>query len=509
MTLGNVTPYDEISYPGRPYESTHPDHLGTLGALFGMDPALPEKCRVLELGCGKGGNLLPMAYQYPDSEFVGIDLSRNEIAQGLEQAARFGLRNVSLRQGDIAEVTADWGKFDFIVAHGVYAWVPSTVREAILAIIGANLTPQGIAYVSYNAHPGSHLRDLTRDIMNFHVHDLKDPKQKIAQARAILRFVAEGSDKTSVHGAVLRDQYERVSKMGDEVLFHDDLNEGSRAFLLHEVVADAKRHGLQYLCDASLSRRDLAKYPESVREVLERFPDEEFLARDQFQDFIDGHGFRRTLLCRADIKLQRKLVPDCIARFQLASSARPVEPGIDPAAPGIADFKIESGEIVASDHPLTKAALLALGRAWPAAISYAHLLAQARVMVPQSDQEDIEATTHALFTAVMRGHVTLHLQPPAIVTAVSERPEASLVARKQAEQSNLITNLQHTGVLLEDERVQRLLLLVDGTRDLDQLVAELKSALAGVEARANDPPIDRASVERHLKFLAGLALLVR
>ena len=64
-------------------------------------------------------------------------------------------------------------------------------------------------------------------------------------------------------------------------------------------------------------------------------------------------------------------------------------------------------------------------------------------------------------------------------------------------------------MLLEDERVRQLLILVDGTRDRDQLVADLKSALAGAPEGTDDQPIDQQSVEKQLKFLAGLALLVR
>src|SRR5205085_927919 len=107
-----------------------------------------------------------------------------------------------------------------------------------------------------------------------------DPKAKVEQARAILRFVADGIDKTSVYGAVVHAQLERVLGMHDTVLYHDDLNEISRAFLLHEVVADAAAQGLQYLCDTTLSRQNLAKYSADVRGVLGGFPPEEFLARD-------------------------------------------------------------------------------------------------------------------------------------------------------------------------------------------------------------------------------------
>jgi len=74
--------YDEVPYPGLPLPQTHPSQLATLGFLHGLEPAPVERCRVLELGCGDGGNLIPMALDLPESEFVGIDLSAPAIATG-------------------------------------------------------------------------------------------------------------------------------------------------------------------------------------------------------------------------------------------------------------------------------------------------------------------------------------------------------------------------------------------------------------------------------------------
>ena len=42
-----ATAYDRISYPGYPFGETHPDHIATLGLLFGMSPAPLDCCRVL------------------------------------------------------------------------------------------------------------------------------------------------------------------------------------------------------------------------------------------------------------------------------------------------------------------------------------------------------------------------------------------------------------------------------------------------------------------------------
>src|SRR5437868_9160413 len=75
------TAYDELPYLGAPFDQTHPDHLATLAILFGMTPAPVDRCSVLELGCGDGGNLIPMAFALPQSRFTGIDLAGSAIAR--------------------------------------------------------------------------------------------------------------------------------------------------------------------------------------------------------------------------------------------------------------------------------------------------------------------------------------------------------------------------------------------------------------------------------------------
>src|SRR6516165_7913322 len=152
------TSYDEIPYSNNAFYHTHPDCLATVATLFGMKPAPVQACRVLELGCGRGGNLIPMATSLPTSRFVGIDLSARQIAGGQEAVESLGLTNVELKQLSILDVDSDFGRFDYIICHGVYSWVPAAVQEKILEICAQNLAPSGIAYISYNCYPGWHLR---------------------------------------------------------------------------------------------------------------------------------------------------------------------------------------------------------------------------------------------------------------------------------------------------------------------------------------------------------------
>ncbi|HKD36864.1 MAG TPA: class I SAM-dependent methyltransferase, partial [Pirellulales bacterium] len=71
--------YDRIPYPRHSYAFTHPDRMATLATLHGMSPPPVARCRVLELGCASGSNLIPMAYALPHSEFVGIDSSHRQM----------------------------------------------------------------------------------------------------------------------------------------------------------------------------------------------------------------------------------------------------------------------------------------------------------------------------------------------------------------------------------------------------------------------------------------------
>ncbi|WP_247371960.1 class I SAM-dependent methyltransferase [Bradyrhizobium sp. 18] len=490
-----------------------------MAAVYGMQPAPVERCRVLELGCGVGGNLLPMAFQYPNSEFVGVDLSGVTIERGQNNVATLGLENIKLLHCDIMNVDASFGRFDYIIAHGVYSWVPPAVREKMMMIFKQNLAPQGVCYVSYNAHPFSHMRDMVRDMMRYHTRRLTGMKEKVGQARAILKFLSEGSKANSVHGAIMRDQYNRVLKAPDELLFHDDLDEGAEAFLLHEVVELAGSHGLQYLSDADFSRRNLAGYSEEVRATLQRFPETEFMARDQYQDFIDGNGFRRTLLCHDNVSLSRQTDLDFVTRFYLLSTTSPVDPDACVTDDSAMEFENEDGSRITVTNSLLKAAHLCLGRAWPRALSFDELLDGARVLLGggQAD-DDQKALTEAMFILACSGEVSFLLSRPFLLTEATEHPQASLLARKQAQTGPLVTNLLHQTVQLEDDRTRDFLQLLDGTRTIDQITAEMTEKFGptiqvGQKDRARKPaePLllsTRESVQRSLAMVGKLGLLI-
>src|SRR5829696_386080 len=178
------TAYDEVRYSNYPYAQTHPDRLATVAALHGLPTPEPASARVLEIGCGAGGNLLAMAATTPGITALGVDLAAGPIADGRATIEAIGIDNVELRQGDVSDLRdGGLGEFDYVIAHGVYAWVPEPVRDDLLAAVHAHLAADGVAYVSYNANPGGYMRRALRDAGLWFAGDAAPGLERAERAR--------------------------------------------------------------------------------------------------------------------------------------------------------------------------------------------------------------------------------------------------------------------------------------------------------------------------------------
>jgi SAM-dependent methyltransferase len=451
-----------VPYPGHPFAQTHPDRLATVATLFGLQPAAPLECRLLELGCGDGGNVVPMAYALPGAAFTGVDLSGVAIERAAAQRDALGLENLTLECADLT-VLAGLGTFDYVVAHGVYSWIEPAARDALLAACRARLAPHGVAYVSYDVLPGGHLREITRQMLRWHLREIDDPAARIAQARALLTAVMEAGQDGDALRERLAWQAEWALAQSDAALYHDELAEHHDAVLFTDFVAHAQRHGLRFLAEADVfeMRADVLP-PELAGDTL---------AREQYLDFFKGRMFRQTLLCRAEVEPTEPAAR--VVQGMLAAS--PVR------AEGAA-FVGPRGSSLTTDHEPLKRALARLGEAWPSA-------------VPVADLEADDAVREGLLRAFAVNFVQLHVWAPAIATEPSERPVASALARLQAASGTRITNLRHGTIDVPDELGRRLITLLDGTRDRAALLREL-----GRPAE---------ELERSLKGLARIAVLER
>ncbi|MCC6382994.1 MAG: methyltransferase regulatory domain-containing protein [Dehalococcoidia bacterium] len=494
--------YNRVAYPTHPQESARVDQLAVMATLMGMTPRPPGRCRVLELGCGDGGHLIPLALTLAESEFVGVDLAGVPVARGRKDIEALGLTNVSLRQADIREVHEAPGSFDYVIAHGVYSWVPKEVRARLLAVCGELLAPQGVAYVSHTVLPGGHIRRMLREMMFFHLKSLTDPTERVREAKAFFAMLASVPAR-SAHEAAYRDvaheQLRMMEARSENDVFHDELAAINEPVYVVQLAEQARGHGLQFLADADFFTMQEAVFSDEVADWLGQVADEDELLKEQYMDFLRCRQFRKTLLCRQELQLDRSFQPNTIARFWARSDAVPGEPD----AEGVVPFTSARHGAVSASNPLMIAAMRTLHEAWPAAVAFGPLLEACLAATGEAGVSRFKTGRSLalfLYHSYSAGVVDLTTGPVHTLERPGERPLASPLARLQAARGTILTTLRHEPVAVEDEAGRRMLRLLDGTRTRAEIVEALTAA--GVEESSPE------RVEEKLAELARLGLLL-
>jgi methyltransferase-like protein/2-polyprenyl-3-methyl-5-hydroxy-6-metoxy-1,4-benzoquinol methylase len=518
MSIGPSSSYDELPYGDNCFPDTHPDYLATVGRLYGIDTPPVATCRVLELGCAGGGNLLPMAQELPGARFIGVDLSSRQIDSGKGLVDRLGLRNVELLAMSIMEVDERFGSFDYIICHGVYSWVPEEVRDKILEVCSSRLNPDGIAYLSYNTYPGWHSRGMVRDMMAFHIRGATSAIDRVEKARDLLENVVRVlPDQSSSYARILRTEGEFLRGVANSYLYHEHLEETNHPVYFRDLVGLARAKGLQYLAEARTPGL-LDNLPAEARDLVESWS-EDRLAAEQYLDFLCNRTFRRSILCLADRERLELPSSDLVSSCWVNSNVIPVSADPEVASDAPEEFRRpDDAAGLTTNNPLVKAALVAIheGRHRPLAFADLRARVEARLGIPLDDEASL-GLNRSLLRCFLSNLVELHVSPPRFTVDPPERPVASPLARVQAESGGRVTNLRRRTVELgEFERL--VIRQLDGQHDGRAIV----DALAGlVESgdfslhRGEETMDDleevraalRAEVAPCLRRLADLALL--
>src|SRR4051812_3156188 len=269
MSTPEATSYDALPYLDLTVADTSPDRLAAMAILHGMSPPDPRRCRVLELGCAGGANLFPLAGAMPEAEFVGIDLSARQIESARAAVSILGLDNLAFHAMSLLDIDDDFGTFDYILCHGVFSWVPAPARDKILDIFARHLSPDGVAYLSYNTYPGWHFRGMVREMLKYHSDPVADPSARVGQARALLDFLVQAVPPSEgTYAQVLKEEQAIVAESKDTYIFHEHLEEENHPVYFHELVAHAAAHGLGYIGPARFDTID-DNLPDGVHRTLD------------------------------------------------------------------------------------------------------------------------------------------------------------------------------------------------------------------------------------------------
>jgi SAM-dependent methyltransferase len=503
--------YEEVPYPGVADPESRIRYLEALAMLHGISAADVRGCRVLELGCAAGRNLIPQAAEFPGSHFVGADFSAIQIAAGRSAIAELGLDNIELRQAGIEQVDASWGQFDYILCLGVFSWVTADLQAKLLSICRANLAPHGVALISFNAYPGWHPQTIVRDLLRYHVAAFSDRRQQISEARALLEFVAEQSPATTIQGRVFQQARDYLRTARDDYLFHEYLVDENHPSYLHAFVGQAEAEGLQFVSDAELWRMSGVFMPAAVQPVLANTP---LVQRCQLLDFLRNETFHTTVLCHHQVPLQRNWDLDTLMPFCVALTQKPKAAAIDVADGQPVGIEFPFGTLTVS-HPLGKAALKHLIDHFPAAVSLDQLHAAALTALPRHLAEQAESAggsrsllAKSMLGALQAGLLRIYLHPPEFCDHVSRRPRATPLARCLAARGSLLVNQVHENVKLDPWQTF-LVPQLDGARDVSELIDAAQQAVAGgrLPPPAGNLPLSKA-IETALSKLCEAILLV-
>ncbi len=454
MTINTteVYAYDEMPYESYPYAQSSPEKLSTLGTLFGMTPPKIETARVLELGSAAGGNLIPHAVHYPKGYYVGVDLSKVQVEDGQKHIKALGLKNIELKHCSITDVDESFGKFDYIICHGVFSWVPDFVQDKIFEICNKNLSPNGIAYISYNTLPGWNMVRTVRDMMMYHAKGFVSPQDKVAQARALLAFVKESLEgQDTSYSKMLTQEADLLSKQGDHYIRHEHLEDNNKQFYFTEFMEEAGKQGLQYLSDVALSTMYLGNMKPSVTEKLQSLND--IVKTEQYLDFINNRRFRSTLLCHSNVPINRSLNNNNIKNFAISLDILPEKPfnqkDLESNEVVKFFFKGDKNQYVSSSSQWLKAALYVLAEYKGYPLKFATIVEKANKFFKTDCKAQIEADLLGnAMNLVIKGYMEISLFERDKAKVNLEKPTLNNLALYEVNHTNntWVTGFNHAPV---------------------------------------------------------------
>lgn len=472
-----TTAYDRVAYPTTVFGQTHPERLAVLAKLAGLEAAPLHEARILEIGGGNCANLTAIAAAFPGCTAHGFDLSEMAIAKGMDFVHAAGLGNVELAVEDILQAAERYpaGSYDYVIAHGVYAWVPEVVRKATMALAAHALSDRGIAFISYNCLPGGHVRMIMREMLLDVMGGIDDPDQRLGAARDFLEHYARPQEGDEPLATTLRLQAQSMLERPEAVLFHDELGPSFHPQRMLAVVAEAEANGLRFLTDGGRNRH-LDGFLGEGQSALADDPavaEAAVLQACTQDDYRSLRYFRHSLFVRAERVPDRRIDVARIADLYVSARLRRQEDG---------SFLHGKDRIELADAGFAER-VEQLSAHWPQRIPVGDLA---------QDPDQLRALLH-MFN---EWYVKLHTDPAPFAARPGAYPQTSPLVRGMFEAGELaVCTLNHEMLKIDQAELRALLMAADGSRTLAEL-------------GAMDHGIPADEVEGALTASCGHALLV-
>lgn len=488
------TDYDKDPYVNVIFDFSAPHFVFGAAALFGLDAPELNGAQVLELGCGRGGNLIALAYYNPETQFIGVDLARRQIEEARSAAERLDLRNVRFEHMSVEDIQDSFGAFNYIYAHGLLSWTPAPVRRKIFSIAKRNLAPNGLAMLSFNAAPGWNSVRGIRDLMLYHARKTPDMSQRVRMGREIVDLLSQQTVQTPPLVQTAKREAAIFSRAPDNYIAHDHLGAHNHAYYLTEFADIARENGLRFVTDTDISMLGMAMLSEPARRIALSGAD--MIEQQQYYDFFVDQRFRRAILCHEDARPVYKIDTALVESLYFAPK-KPIPDEIRKLSPGETrqvSWKCGLFSQNTSD-PLTLAALRKLANSSPNLATGAEIAdaavdeAFANAALDDAARRDQRQRVLAYLTnSVLQGF----LLPASALPARRSRREPgkpkfnSFVRARMEQGEGSAANFLHLEFRFDD--LDRLLApLMDGDKTDGEIIEDIAQRVARGEIRLNSP----------------------
>ncbi|AQW81849.1 class I SAM-dependent methyltransferase [Campylobacter pinnipediorum] len=311
--------YDDVPYFSAAFVDSSPFRLQAVATFLNIKNKSLENARVLELGCSYGGNILPFAIHNKNADVVGIDMSKTQVSIGNKISKEAGVKNFELIQKNILDLTQDdyekLGKFDYIIAHGLYSWVDDDVKKSVLKLIKNVLAVDGISYISYNVYPGWNSFEILREYMLFVSSDESSYQGRLQKSKDELEFFKNflRMNLQNIQNQTLKDSTKLLltqldflknitkDKKNDYYILHDFLEICNKPIYFNKFIKEIQEAGLCYLLDSTLddifnSSFGVFRFDEHIKK---NYPKR--VQKEQMKDFFQNRSFRKSLVMNSEI----------------------------------------------------------------------------------------------------------------------------------------------------------------------------------------------------------------
>ena len=358
-----IDPYDELPYRCLPIEWSAPERLSLASRLHGGPRARLDGYRLLELGCGDGANLIPLAYHRPHASFVGVDAAGSQIRIAQARCAELGVRNLAFIHADLLDADRELeGRFDYVLANGVFSWISEAARAGMLGMVPRRLAPSGLFCLNYNARPGWNIRGMIRGFLIAQTRAMPGLRGRAEAAKAVCgRLASSFQESGHPYAELMVRELRLVGESDVSYVAHEYLAEHNVAFWRGDFLALVQASGLQYVADADFN------YPSGrIPDALEVGLRQHGITGLAIESTVDLLCYRQlhTPIMTAGSFETRPFARDEALSLALASCLAPC----DASESGHPMFEHVSGVRVEAKEPEVVQALQRAREAWPDAL---------------------------------------------------------------------------------------------------------------------------------------------